>query len=125
MYIENKFDQFSHVAISFIFLFLEALRKYLKDLAGVKDKWFMIGSSLKIPISELHSFEAEFMQDSDRSLQEVIAYWVHNFDGAGKSQSLCEALKNVNESRLAVRLRRKYGLIVSSGILNCNYPKYN
>ena len=80
------------------------MKKLTTALSDVAAKWHSLGLQLDIPIGTLKEFEA-YSRNVKRSFTEMLALW---WEQSPTIEGLIDALRSVNERRLAGELEKKY-----------------
>ena len=94
------------------------MRNLTNELVSVMAKWYYIGVQLGVDGAKLKEIENNY-QTTDRRFSEVIKFWLRgNASAAVSWKSLVEVLESpiVGEKGLAMRLRKKGGMIVSETV---------
>ena len=78
----------------------------LHHLNEVRNKWFMFGIALGVPLIKLREIEASYTREG-RCMLEMIQYWLDTTPAACWEQ-VARALEQVNQLTLAATIRQKY-----------------
>lgn len=71
----------------------------VNKLKGIEDKWKLFGSQLGLPSSTLNTIADE--KSDDHCLNDVLDVWLDNNYSENNLETLCKALKNIDNKRLA------------------------
>ena len=71
----------------------------VNKLKGIEDKWKLFGSQLGVPSSTLNTIADE--KSDDHCLNDVLDMWFDNNYSENNLETLCKALRNVDNKRLA------------------------
>lgn len=71
----------------------------MNKLKGIEDKWKLFGSQLGVPSSTLNVIADE--KSDDHCLNDVLDMWFDNNYSENNLETLCNALKNIENKRLA------------------------
>ena len=71
----------------------------VNKLKGIEDKWKLFGSQLGVPSSTLNTIADE--KSDDHCLNDVLDIWFDNNYSENNLETLCKALRNVDNKRLA------------------------
>ena len=71
----------------------------MNKLKGIEDKWKLFGSQLGVPSSTLNTIADE--KSDDHCLNDVLDMWFDNNYSENNLETLCKALRNVDNKRLA------------------------
>ena len=80
----------------------------MTELQSVKGQYRPLGIQLGILPSQIDAWENEYNRKADTLLEKIITHLLNNKDNP--LEVLCSALDRVDQTQLALRLRRIFGL---------------
>ena len=76
--------------------------------SSVPSKWKLFGLLLKVPPSSLDNIEAKYPRNPQEGLMEMLKIWQKKVNPPPSWDTVIEALKDLEEAQLALKLAETY-----------------